>query len=248
MNDVHILPATKRKQLAELLAPGSAADAMAAYYALDHSAERVTLFTHGPENGQPRAFLVMARTGLDLFRPLVVPFVGQAESLEALLRAALKPNMPVLMDLPIGQKSWAQEIVDLQGVKDAELLRLDVSLFVPQINVLVVESITPDGWPRFEIRSGEVLQAAAGLNWMGELFAEVYIEAGPVAVSRGFHTAVLSMMASHLLADRKIALYRALDEDQEGRAEAMKMGFRATGVRLFSAQAKLVKESEASEV
>jgi hypothetical protein len=191
---------------------------------------------------------VMARTGLDLFRPLIVPFVGQAESLEMLLRAALKPNMPVLMDLPIGQKSWAQEIVDLQGVKDAELLRLDVSMFVPQINVLVVESITPDGWPRFEIRSGELLQAAAGLNWMGDHFAEVYIEADPVAVTRGFHMAVLSMMANHLLDDRKIALYRAVDDDPEGRAEAIKMGFRATGVRLFSAQAMLMQEGEATEV
>ncbi|HEY70113.1 MAG TPA: hypothetical protein G4O08_05965 [Anaerolineae bacterium] len=248
MNDIHILPTSERKQLAELLALGSAADAMVAYYALDHSGDRVTLYTHGPENSLPRAFLVMARTGLDLFRPLVVPFVGQAESLEALLQAALKPEMPVLLDLPIGQKSWAQEIVDLEGVKDAELLRLDVSIFVPQINVLVVESITPDGWPRFEIRSGEVLQAAAGLNWMGEHFAEVYIEADPVAVTRGFHMAVLSMMANHLLADRIIALYRAVDDDSEGRAEAMKMGFRTTGIRLFTAQATLVQESEKTEV
>jgi hypothetical protein len=190
----------------------------------------------------------MARTGLDLFRPLIVPFVGQAESLEMLLRAALKPNMPVLMDLPIGQKSWAQAIVDLQDGKEAELLRLDVSMFVPQINVLVVESITPDGWPRFEIRSGEVLQAAAGLNWLGEHFAEVYIEADPVAVTRGFSMAVLSMMAAHLLAERKIALYRAVDDDHESRAEAIKMGFRTTGIRLFSAQATLVQESEATEV
>jgi hypothetical protein len=247
MNDVHILPTTERRQLAELLAPGSAADAMAAYYAIDHSADRVILYTYGPENGLPRAFLVMARTGLDLFRPLVVPFAGQAESLGALLRAALKPNRPVLLDLPIGQKSWAQEIVDLKEVKDAELMRLDFSMFVPQINVLVVDSITPDGWPRFEIRSGEVLQAAAGLNWRGDHFAEVYIEADPVAVKRGFHMAVLSMMANHLLADSKIALYRAADDDLEVRAEAMKMGFRATGIRLFSAQATLQQESEATE-
>ena len=248
MDDVYLLPITERKQLAELLAPRSATDAMAAYYALDHRADRVTLFAHGSGKGSPRAFLVMARTGMDLFRPLAIPFVGQAESMAALLRAALKPNMPVLLDLPIGQKSWVQEIVELQDVKEAELLRLDISQFVPQINVLVVESRTPDGWPRFEIRSGEMLQAAAGLNWKGERFAEVYVEADPVAVTRGFRSAVLSTMAGHLHADRRIALYRAEDDDVEGRSEVMSLGFRATGTRLLSAQATLRQEMGSTEV
>jgi hypothetical protein len=136
----------------------------------------------------------------------------------------------------------------LQAVQEAELLRLDVSQFVPQINVLVVESRTPDGWPRFEIRSGEMLQAAAGLNWKGERFAEVYVEADPVAVTRGFRSAVLSMMAGHLHADRRIALYRAADDDFESRSEAMSLGFRATGTRLLSAQAILKQEAESTEL
>jgi hypothetical protein len=239
MGKVRVLQASERGQLADLLAPRSAADAMAAYYALDHPSDRVTLFAHLPRNGKPNSFLVMARTGFDLFRPLVIPFAGHGETLKALLQAALKPGQPVLVDLPVGNRSLAEEVVELQDVREAEILRLDPSLYVPQINVLVLESRTPDGWPRFEIHSGDKLQAAAGLNWRGDHFAEVYVEAEPAAEMRGHRAAVLSVIVGHLLGERKIALYRVENKDFAAKAEALDLGFRRTGARKVSAQAIL---------
>jgi len=186
-----VLQASERGQLADLLAPRSAADAMAAYYALDHPSDRVTLFAHLPLNGKPNSFLVMARTGIDLFRPLVIPFAGHGETLKALLQAALKPGQPVLVDLPAGNRSL------------------------------------------------DKLQAAAGLNWRGDHFAEVYVEADPAAVMRGHRAAVLSVIAGHLLGERKIALYRVENEDFAAKAEALDLGFRRTGAQNISAQAIL---------
>jgi len=242
MGKVRLIQTSERGQLADLLAPRSAADAMAAYYALDHPSDRVTLFAHLPRNAKPNSFLVMARTGLDLFRPLVIPFAGHGETLKALLQAALKPGQPVLVDLPAGYRSLAEEVVELQEVREAEFLRLDPSLYVPQINVLVLESRTPDGWPRFEIRSGEMLQAAAGLNWKGDHFAEVYVEAEPEAVMRGHRAAVLSVIAGHLLGERRIALYHVGNDDFAAKAEALDVGFRRTGARNVSAQAILGRD------
>jgi hypothetical protein len=243
MSEVRVLPVSERGRLAALLAPRTIADSMAAYYALDHEPDRVTLFAHYHRNGTPNAFLVAARTGLDLFRPLLIPFAGNAGQLKALMQAALVPGQPVLLDLPIGQREIAEEIVELQDVQEAEILRLDPSLFVPQMNVLVIESRTPDGWPRFEIRSGEVLQAAAGLNWRGDHFAEVYVEAQPAAAARGFRGPVLGVMAGHLLGERRIALYRARDIDADLKSDALHLGFKRTGARRILAQAFLRTDS-----
>jgi hypothetical protein len=246
MAKVDVLATEHRGKLAELLAPRSASDAMAAYYALDHPAERVSLFASFQRDARPKGFLVLARTGLDLFRPLAIPFAGQDDNLQELLRAALKPGQPVLLDLPIAQRAAAEEVVDLSDVKAAEVLNLDPALYVPQINVLVVETRTPDGWPRFEMHSGEVLQAAAGLNWKGDHFAEVYVEAQPAAAARGFHGIVLGVMAGYLLGERRIALYRVADDDYDAKNVAMNTGFRRTSTRRISAQAVLRELPEES--
>lgn len=242
MGEVRALPASERGCLAALLAPRTIADSMVAYYALDHASDRVTLFAHFNREDQPNSFLVLARTGLDLFRPLAIPFAGNGRQLQDLIRTALMPGQPVLIDLPIGQRDMLEEVADLSDVREAEILRLDPSLFVPQINVLVAESRNPDGWPRFEIRSGEVLQAAAGLNWRGDHFAEVYVEARPAAVTRGHRSAVLGVMAGYLLGERRIALYRAGDEDGEIKSDALELGFKRTGARRILAQATLLKD------
>jgi hypothetical protein len=242
MGEVRELPASDRGRLAALLAPRTIADSMAAYYALDHASDRVTLFAHFNRDDKPSAFLVLARTGLDLFRPLAIPFAGNGSQLQDLIKAALVPEQPVLIDLPIAQREMAEEVVILQAVQEAEILRLDPSLFVPQINVLVVESRNPDGWPRFEIHSGDVLQAASGLNWYGDHFAEVYVEARPAAVTRGHRSAVLGVMAGYLLGERRIALYRAGDEDGDVKSDALHQGFKRTGSRRILAQATLRKD------
>jgi len=56
---------------------------------------------------------------------------------------------------------------------------------------------------------------------------------------RGHRAAVLSVIAGHLLGERKIALYRVENEDFAAKAEALDLGFRRTGAQIISAQAIL---------
>lgn len=222
----------------------SAADAMAGYYALHHPADRVTLYTFQPTRASIIGFLALARTGLDLFRPLAIPFIASPRGLTALLSAALKPNRPVVLQLPREQRAWAEEVVDLSDVQVAEVLRLDLREFEPIINVLVVESRSPGGWPRYEIRSGDTVYVAAGLNWKGPTFAEVYLDVDPSVRGRGFGKSVLAAIAGRLLGESLIALYRVADDDLTGRAEAEALGFRPTGLRILTAQAALREPEE----
>lgn len=219
---------------------------MAGYYALHHPAGQVTLYTYHPTHGGVTGFLALARTGLDLFRPLAVPFVASPRGLAALLRAALKPNRPAVLQLPLEQRAWAEEVVDLSDVQVAEVLRLDLREFEPIINVLVVETRSPGGWPRYEIRSGDTVYVAAGLNWKGPTFAEVYLDIDPSVRGRGFGKSVLAAIAGRLLGESLIALYRIADEDPVGRAEAESLGFRPTGLKVLSAQASLKQPAEAA--
>ncbi len=219
---------------------------MAGYYALHHSADRVTLYTYHPTHAGVTGFLALARTGLDLFRPLAVPFVASPRGLAALLRAALKPNRSAVLQLPLEQRAWAEEVVDLSDVQVAEVLRLDLREFEPIINVLVVETRSPGGWPRYEIRSGDTVYVAAGLNWKGPTFAEVYLDVDPSVRGRGFGKSVLAAIAGRLLGESLIALYRVVDEDPVARAEAESLGFRPTGLKVLSAQATLKQPEEAA--
>lgn len=247
MSEVQRMSPKARGQLARLLDERSARDAMAAYYALRHPADRLNLCAYYPTNRGVSGFLAIARTGLDLFRPLAIPFVAQQAALTALFRVGLEPGRPVVLHLPLEQRGWAEETVDLSDVRVSELLRLDLRQFEPIVNVLVVESRTPVGWPRYEIRSGEVLRVAAGLNWKGSAFAEVYLEVEPAMRGRGYAESVLAAIAGRLLAESVVALYRVEDEDPFARMEAEQLGFRSTGIRTLTAQAVLREEGKAEE-
>jgi GNAT superfamily N-acetyltransferase len=246
MSEVRQVHAASRGQLARLLDERSAGDAMAAYYALHHSADSVKLYAYHPGKGGPTGFLAVARTGLDLFRPLVVPFVGQASALKALLLAALESARPVVLHLPLEQRSWAQEVVRLTGFRIYELLRLDPEEYHPVVNVLVMEATSPGGSPRYEIRSGELLRAASGVNWKGSTFAEVYLEVEPSSRGQGYGKSVLAANAGRLLSGGVVALYRVADDDLIGRREAAEVGFRPTGVRTLVGQAVLRQEASSA--
>ena len=64
--------AQQRALARHLLDERSAADAMAAYYALEHAASRTRLFLHYADGGRVDGVLVRSQTGADLFRPLVI--------------------------------------------------------------------------------------------------------------------------------------------------------------------------------
>ena len=237
MADVRRIPPSQRHILSGLLDPRSVSDALAAYYGLLHPVERVALFGFFPGNHVPSGFLALARTGMDLFRPLAVPFVGTVHAMTALLRVALEPSRPVLLHVPLEQRSWVEEVAELTDTKPIDLLRLDTARYRPVINVLVVETAAPGGWPRFEIRSGEDAVAAAGVNWIGTSYAEIYLEVAEVAMGRGFGRSVLSALASRLVADGKVPIYPVTEDDWPTVMEAEELGFRRTGDRRWMAQA-----------
>lgn len=239
MSNIQRLPAEARGQLAPLLNRHSPADATAAYYALEHPADRVDLFAEYAPSGSPRGFVALARTGLDLFRRLVIPFSAHPMGLVSLLRACLSPKRPELLMLPVEQEGWLAGMLNLSDRRVNDLYRLHPASFSPVPNVLVVPSESPNGGPRFEIRGASGARAAAGVNWQGPRFAEIYLEADQEARARGFARSVLAAMAGHLLSDRTICLYRVGQDDAAAQADAFQVGFRRTGDRALLAQGVL---------
>lgn len=239
MGDVRALTPTERHLLAPLLDQQSAADASAGYYALRHPAERLELLADFTGSDTVRGFLAIARTGLDLFRPVATPFAAHPATLTSLLRAGLRPGQPVLLFLPVEQQSWIEGLVLLSESKTMTLLRLDPSVFEPVLNVLVVSTQSPEGSPRFEVRTPRGLHAAAGVNWRGDRFAEVYVESDAEGRARGFARSVLAAIVGQLLSERLVALYRVDELDSQAAADAHRIGFRRTGERTLVAQALL---------
>src|SRR4051794_38155640 len=91
-----------RSLIRPLLDERSTADALAAYYALYHPADRTELFVYPsePAGGPPRGFLVRARTGIDLFRPLVTGRLHDDETAAALVERGLIAGRPVYLTVP----------------------------------------------------------------------------------------------------------------------------------------------------
>lgn len=229
MAEVRTIPLSDRQRLEGLLDRRSAADALAAYYALEHPQDRVKLYGYAAPDGEAIGFLAVAQTGLDLFRPLVVPFAGKKDFLSRLLRDALRPGQEFLLHLPAEQAAWLDGEVQIHRQQVTELLRLEKDAYEPVLNVLVVEAEAPSDSPRYEIRTAEGTRAAAGVNWKGERFADVYLEADEEARGRGLTKSVLSALVGRLLGERRTALYRVQTGRVSAKTEAFHLGFRPTG-------------------
>jgi hypothetical protein len=239
MAEVLRVAPSERYRLAPLLDPRLPQDAMVAYYGLQHPADRVVVYGYYQVAHTPSGFIALAQTGYDLFRPLAVPFAGSPDALQALLKVSLQRGRPVMLHLPVEQRPWAEGIVDFSEPRVTELWRLNTKEFRPEVNVLVVPGQSPTGLPRFEVRSGDVVRASAGVNWKGELFAEVYVESHPEAASQGHRRTALAAIAGQLLSEGRLPLHQVAENDVAGQAEAHWVGFRRTDVRCLLAQAML---------
>jgi hypothetical protein len=228
MTSISRLDIDERQRLASLLDPRSPADAAAEYYALHHAAERTRLYAIASNQGRPKGFMAVAQTGLDLFRPLLVPFVGQSQALERLVEEVLPGIGAGILRIPAYQLSWLDGAASVEGRNQYEILRLASDQFEPTLNVLVVEAQTPGGGPRYEVRTADGEFAAAGLNWSGSRFAEIYLEASQGARSRRLTRSVLSAILSRLLGERRQPLYLVNDSDPTAKTEAFQLGFRPT--------------------
>ena len=102
---LRIIP-NERGKLAALLEAKASSYAIAAYYALDYPENRVQLFGYFPSADQLTAFLVVAQTGADLFRPLIIPFAHQREAVMALIRHGMNVGQSAILHLPSDQAGW----------------------------------------------------------------------------------------------------------------------------------------------
>ncbi len=243
MTQISSLDLDQRQRLGVLLDEQSAGDAAAEYYALHHPSDKTRLFTVASNQGQPKGFMAVARTGLDLFRPLLVPFVGQPEALHALLGQILPEIGAGIIRIPTAQLSWLDGAAVVDERSQFEILRLAADQFEPTLNVLVVESPTPEGGPRYEVRTADGEFAAAGLNWMGGRFAELYLQASEGARGRRLTRSVMSAMLGRILGQQRHPLYLVREADPTARTEAFQLGFRPTGLSVALAEVHAMDET-----
>jgi hypothetical protein len=148
------------------LAPSDPADALTAYYALYHDPGRTQLVLHHTPGGDADGFVAVCQTGL--FRPLVVIRAPGDEAVGELLRRALSPGRPYFLIAPLGLAKALGRFLDMAQPTINRIYRVDAGRFQPaqatEINVLLEERRGPGGQPRWEIRSGGKVAAAAGAN------------------------------------------------------------------------------------
>lgn len=243
MTHIASLDLDERQRLGALLDEQSPGDAAAEYYALHHPGDKTHLYTVASNQGQPKGFMAVARTGLDLFRPLLVPFVGQADALRALLSEVVPEIGAGILRIPTQQLAWLDGSAVVDECTRFEILRLAANQFEPTLNVLVVESPTPDGNPRYEVRTADGEFAAAGLNWLGGRFAEIYLQSSEGARRRRLTRSVMSAMLGRLLGQRLHPLYMVREADPVARTEAFQLGFRPTGLSVALAEIHALDDS-----
>lgn len=234
-----------RSAVRPLLDERSPADALAVYYALHHSVARTELFVYPPLMAdrplRADGFLVRARTGMDLFRPLVTLRVPSQAAAQALLAEGLIPGRPVYLTVPEAQAQWVNKHLSVSDAELHRIYRYDPQRYQPEINVLLVTSTAPDGLPRCEIRSGERAGAVAGLNWQSPRFAELYVYTDPAVRGRGWGKSVVRALVGMILKTGRTPLYVVSENNEYSIRLAEAVGFVDTGHREYVGQALRTK-------
>lgn len=226
-----------RSVVRRLLDENSPADALAAYYILHHDAARTELFTHLAPNGRPDGFLVRARTGQDLFRPLITARARGDAVAGWLLTEGLVAGRPYYMTLPENVMQVAVSMLQIDNLETLQLYRLDPARYQPQVNVMVVNSRSPEGWPRCQISSQGQIYSTAGLNWRAPRYAEIYVFTEPAARGRGWGRAVVSALVNRLIKQGCTPLYAVDKNNTTSIRLAEEIGFVDSGFREYACTA-----------
>ncbi len=230
---------SRRAALAPLLNEQSPADALAVYYALHHPADRSEIFVHHSEAlRRADGFLVRARTGMDLFRPLITFRADTEEAARALFRDGMIPNRPYYLVAPESLSGWTRQYLNITEAEIYKIYRVVTPPAPPPINVLLVTAQGPDGTPRAEIRStASQAGAVAGVNWMSPRWAEIYVHTDPSVRGRGWGKAVVGAVAQQLVSRGHTPLYVTSDGNEYSMRLAEAVGFVDTGYRELVGQA-----------
>jgi len=236
----------KRQAVRRLLDERSAADAMAAYYALYHPDERTRLFTREDARGRTDAYVAVSRTGIDLFRPLLTMRLDNddPEGAADLIYQALSPGANVFIHSPLAYRPLLAALFEIKMEQHLQLYELSEDRFRPVVNVLVMLSATPDGLPRYIIRptnaeSDHEIGASATLNWQSPHFAEVTVYTNPQYRQRGWGRSVVSALAQDLLQSGKRALYEVAPQNEASLNLAQALGFVYSGDDKIFLEARL---------
>jgi GNAT superfamily N-acetyltransferase len=229
----------KRRAIRPLLSPNDPADALASYYALWHDPRRTQLTLHQDAQGGVVGFIAVCQTGADLFRPLVTMRTRDEAAVPHLLQAALVPDRPYQIIVPVILASAVEPHLDLSRSTLLHVYRLDPARFQPIINVLVQRITAPDGPPRFQIESQGQVAAMSGTNWRSPGFAEVFVYVHPRGRGRGWGRSVVSACTAELLEQRLRPLYMVEASNEASVRIAEGLGYADTGRREFVAEARL---------
>lgn len=234
-----------RPRVRPLLDARSPADALASYYAFHHAPDRSELFvypeTAAADNGgrvqSATGFLVRARTGLDLFRPLVTYRASTETAAVDLFRRGLQPGRPVYLTVPDRLALWADKHLTVTDAELHRVYRLNPQRYQPIINVLAVISTGTDGLPRVEIRAGDRAGAVAGINWQSPDFAELYVYTDPAVRGRGWGKSVVAALVGLTLRSGRTPLYVVAESNEYSIRLAEAVGFDDTNHREYVGQA-----------
>ncbi len=236
--------AGEQRLIQSLVRQDDPADALATYYGLYAAVATRSVYTTSDAQGTPEGFLVRARTGLDLFRP-VVAFRARSEAAAARLIAEGVPaGRPVILAIPAALGTWAYKHLQTRDAELHRIYRLDRADHQPLVNVLATTGRDPNGAPRSEIRAGEQLGAVAGVNWQTPRFAEIYVYTDPAVRGRGWGKSVVSIVSGLVLETGRTPLYVVAESNDYSIRLAEAVGFRDTGAREILAEAVRVEPAD----
>lgn len=234
-----------RQAVAHLLDKTSPVDAAAVYYTFHHPDEKTHLVSYPADAMHARGYVCLARTGLDLFRPLVTmrfPESGARHGYDVneateMIFQAIPAGAEVIISAPLSYQSLISALFEVEKEQQLKLLALDRGRFQPIVNVFVVRTQSFDGLPRFVIRqgpdgktgTGEDVVASAGLNWQSRKFAEIYVHTNAQLRRQGFGQSVAAACVQYILDHGQKPVYLVASNNASSIHLAESIGFVAIG-------------------
>jgi hypothetical protein len=233
----------QRRRAIQHLLTDSPADAAASYYAFHHPDGKSSVLPYPAEAERAEGFVTFSRTGLDLFRPLVtmrLPITDLETSAEVIYNA-IQPETAVMIQAPTDYLPLLQALFAVQTVEHFYLYTLNPNRFEPVINVLVTQTTSPNGLPRFVVRSqqdGSVI-ASAGINWQSPTYASLSVNTDAAHRRQGLGVSVLSAIVGYVLENGRFPLYEVTPSNTASQTLATQTNFINTGVNKVLLQAVL---------
>lgn len=227
---------SRRRAIRPLLNEVKPADALANYYAFYHPDRKTSLITYPPAAPVARGYIALSRTGMDLFRPVLtmrLPLDDHQAAAE-LVGTALPEEAPVILYAPENHGPLLDAFFSVQSEERLRVLVLDHVRFQPVINILVTQEKSPNGLPRFVIRSQQSdnrVVASAGINWQTPTFAEISVFTEADQRRQGWGRSVVAALCQYILADGRTPLYTVNENNRPSLQLAESAGFVDRGIR-----------------